>query len=165
MNKETNETNTIVREFEPAPVIGGSRRAVRVDGAAAADRRRHNRPARRNSASDWWPAVTRPGPRRPNLLIAGASGHVAQAFLQRLVQRRTDFGRVVFVDPDEGVLRDAHLDHDKLDYEFVGCRISLPDDLAHYHQLLRRHEIDIVLDLTDLDTMPILTATDAAGVS
>jgi len=85
--------------------------------------------------------------------------------LQRLVQRRTDFGRVVFVDPDEGVLRDAHLDHDKLDYEFVGCRISLPDDLAHYHQLLRRHEIDIVLDLTDLDTMPILTATDAAGVS
>jgi hypothetical protein len=101
----------------------------------------------------------------PNLLIVGASGHVAQAVLQRLESRRADFGRLVLVDPNASVLEDTHLDHDKLEYQFIGGRLSFPDDTAYYHRLLRRHQINMVLDVTDVDTTPILAATDAAGVS
>jgi len=104
-------------------------------------------------------------PRTPNLLILGASGHVAQAVLQRLMVRRGDFGRLVLVDPKDNVLRDPHLDHARLDYEFVPHAIRLPGDTAEYHRLLRRREIHIVLDVTDQDSLPMLAATDAAGVA
>lgn len=54
-------------------------------------------------------------------------GHVAQAFLQRLAARRGDFGRVVFLDLDDGVLRNPHLDHELLDYEFMQRRLRFSD--------------------------------------
>lgn len=165
MYKDADAASTIARETEPIPATRELRGPAWAEGVAVSDRTGRNRSARRGRSSDWRPAASRPGRRRPNLLIAGASGHVAQAFLQRLERRRTDFGRLVLLDPEEGVLRDRHLDHERLDYEFVRCRLSFPEATAHYHELLRRHEIDIVLDVTDLDTMPILTATDAAGVS
>jgi hypothetical protein len=90
---------------------------------------------------------------------------VAQAFLQRLAARRGDFGRVVFLDPDDGVIRNPYLNHGLLDYTFVHRRLQLPQDTMDYHRLLREHAIHVVLDLTDLDTLPVLSATDAAGVS
>lgn len=116
-------------------------------------------------SSDWRPVITGLAPRPPNLLIVGASGHVAQAFLLRLQQWRSAFGRLVLLDPNDRVTRDPFLDHDLLDYAFIQARLELPGNTTFYHQLLRRHRIDIVLDVTDLDTMPILSATDAAAVS
>jgi hypothetical protein len=102
--------------------------------------------------------------RPPNLLVLGASGHVAQAFLRRLGGRRAQFGRLVLLDRSEHILKDRFLEHGRLRYQFVRHRLRWPDDGA-YRELLRRYEVDIVLDLTDMDTLPILTATDAAGVS
>ncbi|HEY9510716.1 MAG TPA: hypothetical protein VIV82_12725 [Verrucomicrobiae bacterium] len=103
--------------------------------------------------------------RPPNLLILGASGHVAQAFLLRLSNRRADFGRVVLVDADEGVLRSPYLNHELLDYTFVHRHLRFPEDAMEYRRLLHQHRINVVLDVTDLDTLPVLTATDEAGVS
>ena len=101
----------------------------------------------------------------PNLLIVGASGTIARAFLRRLGGWRVHFGRVVLLDKNEHVLADRFLEHHRLDYEFVRHRLRFPEDAAYYRRLLRRYQIDIVLDVTDMDTLPILEATDAAGVS
>jgi hypothetical protein len=90
---------------------------------------------------------------------------VAQAFLLRLQAQREKFGRLVLLDPDDRVLSDVHLDQRRLEYRFIRRRLCFPDDTRYYHRLLKLHRIDIVLDLTDLDTAPILAATDAAGVS
>lgn len=98
-------------------------------------------------------------------MILGASGHVAQAFLLRLQDRRSDIGRLVLLDRSTSVLANSYFSHTKLNYEFIECSLRLPEDTAFYHNLLAARLIDIVLDLTDLDTLPILEATDAAGVS
>lgn len=119
----------------------------------------------KSHCSDWRPAITGLAPRPPNLLILGASGHVAQAFLLRLQHNRADFGRLVCLDPSERMLSDPYLNHHKLDYQFIQRRLRIPEDTADYHELLARHKIDIVLDVTDLDTMPILEATDSFDVS
>ncbi len=102
---------------------------------------------------------------KPNLMVVGASGHVAQAVLQRLRKRRGEFGRLVLLDSEDTVLRNEHLDHACLEYRFVRRRLEFPAGAAAYQALLRQHQINIVLDLSDLDTLPILTATDSAGVS
>lgn len=102
---------------------------------------------------------------KPNLLIVGASGHVAQAFLQRLRTRRGDFGRLVLLDSKDTVLGNEYLDHSRLEYHFVRRRLEFLAGAAAYQTLLRQHRINIVLDLSDLDTLPILAATDAAGIS
>lgn len=104
-------------------------------------------------------------PRLQNLLIAGASGHVAGAFLLRLQKMRQRFGRLLLLDADDRVLRHSHLDHAALNYAFVRHRLKFPRDTRWYQQLLHSNEIDVVIDLTDMDTMPILAATDAASVS
>jgi hypothetical protein len=78
--------------------------------------------------------------------------------------RRAQFGRLVLLDRNEHVRKDRFLEHGRLRYEFVRRRLRWPDD-GSYGELLRRYEIDIALDLTDMDTLPILVATDAAGVS
>ncbi|HHY85730.1 MAG TPA: hypothetical protein GYA07_09395 [Verrucomicrobia bacterium] len=119
----------------------------------------------RERSSDAAVSASDGGARPPHLLILGASGHVAQAFLHRLQARRGDFGNLVLLDRDDRVVRDPYLDHSLLDYSFVHRPVQLPDDTAEYHRLLREHEIDVVVDLTDLDTLPVLKATDAAGVS
>jgi saccharopine dehydrogenase-like NADP-dependent oxidoreductase len=99
------------------------------------------------------------------LLILGASGNVARAFLRRLGGRRTHFGKLVLLDKTDHVRHDHYLEHRRRHYRFVRHRLQSPHARAYYRQLLRRHQIDIVLDLTDADTLPILKATDAAGVS
>ena len=103
--------------------------------------------------------------RPPNLLVLGASGNVARALLRRLGGQRPRFGRVVLLDKNDRVREDRFLEHHRLDYQFVHRRLRLPEDAAYYQRLLRRHRIGIVLDLTDMDTLPILAATDAAGAS
>jgi len=103
--------------------------------------------------------------RPPNLLIVGASGSVARAFLRRLGGQRAHFGRLVLLDRNDRVREDRFIEHHRLDYQFIRHRLRLPEETAHYQRLLRQHKIDIVLDVTDTDTLPILEATDAAGVS
>ena len=103
--------------------------------------------------------------RRPNLLVLGASGQVGGAFLRRLGGRRDLFNEVVLLDRNEHVLKNRFLEHSRLRYTFVRHNLRLRDHGADYVQLLRHRQIDIVLDLTDLDTMPVLHATDAAGAS
>lgn len=131
----------------------------------AANGRTQNRSRNRGCCFDWPIVLREPGPRPPNLLILGASGHVAQAFLQRLADRREDFGRVVFLDPDDSVCRNPYINHELLNYEFIHRRLRFPEDTLDYHRLLHRHGINVVLDVTDLDTLPVLSATDAAGAS
>jgi hypothetical protein len=89
---------------------------------------------------------------------------VAQAFLRRLGGRRDQFGRLVLLDRSEHVLKDRFLEHGRLRYEFVRHRLRWPDD-GGYREVLRRYEADVVLDLTDMDTLPVLAATDQAGIS
>ncbi len=119
----------------------------------------------RTHASDWRPLSQGSAPRPPNLLILGASGQVAKAFLLRLQERRAEFGRLVLLDRDSRVLEDSWLDHQLLNYEFLQCGLFLPEDTAFYRRLLASRGIDAVLDLTDLNTLPVLEATDGAGVS
>jgi hypothetical protein len=64
----------------------------------------------------------------PNLLILGASGHVAQAFLRRLGGRRAQFGQLMLLDKSEHVLKDRFLEHGRLRYQFVRHRLRWPDD-------------------------------------
>ncbi|MDD2765828.1 MAG: hypothetical protein PHE83_17845 [Opitutaceae bacterium] len=109
--------------------------------------------------------MQRPTGTPPNLLILGASGNVARALLRRLGGRRSQFNRLVLLDKNDRVRDDPFLEHQRLAYQFIRRRLHLPRDQARYRRLLDRHEIDIVLDVTDADTLPLLAATDLAGVS
>jgi hypothetical protein len=104
-------------------------------------------------------------PAQPHLLILGASGGVANAFLHHLATYRTLFGKVVLLDTHAGVLKNPFVDHDALDYTFIREAIDLPRQEKRYLALLKKHRIDIVLDLTDADSTDILEATDKAGVT
>ncbi len=103
--------------------------------------------------------------RRPNLLVLGASGQVAQAFLRRLGGRRDAFGELLLLDRNERVTTNRFLEHKRLRYTFLRRRLRFPEDAGEYVGLLRSRGVDIVLDLTDLDTPPVFEATDSAGVS
>lgn len=164
MPKSTPFANTIARGIKPLQPHLQTRRRICPIGTAA-NGRKQNRRRNRGYSFDWPIALREPAPRPPNLLIFGASGHVAQAFLQRLAARREDFGRVVFLDPDDSVLRNAYLNHELLNYEFIHRRLRFPEETLDYHRLLHRNGINVVLDVTDLDTLPVLSATDDAGVS
>jgi hypothetical protein len=102
---------------------------------------------------------------KQNLLVLGASGNVARAFLRRLTGPREYFGELVLLDKSPRVTRDRYLEHRRLAYRFIRHRLSFPADGNYYRHLLRRHRIGIVLDLTDADTLPVLGATDTAGAS
>ncbi|MCS7048128.1 MAG: saccharopine dehydrogenase NADP-binding domain-containing protein [Verrucomicrobiae bacterium] len=103
--------------------------------------------------------------RRPNLLIIGASGGVARAFLRRLPGLRVHFGRLVLVDKNRRVVADRHLDHARLNYEFVQRRLNLPQDEAWFLRLLKSHRIHMVLDVSTHPTLPMLEAVERAGLA
>lgn len=48
---------------------------------------------------------------KPNLLIAGASGGVANALLHHLVIYRDLFGKIILLDRNKHVLDDIYIDH------------------------------------------------------
>ncbi len=103
--------------------------------------------------------------KKPNLLILGASGGVANALLQRLVNHRNLLNKLILLDKRKDILENKYLDHKRLGYTFVHKKINLPEEEKTYLSLLRKHEIDIVLDLTDIDSIPALEATNKAGTS
>ena len=100
---------------------------------------------------------------RPNLLILGASGNVARAFLLRLGSHRCHFGRLVLLDKNRGVLANRYLDHERLAYTFVQRHLRLPTEAAWIRRLLKQHRIDLALDVSTHNTLPMLAAVDAAG--
>ena len=102
---------------------------------------------------------------KPNLLVIGASGSVARAFLRRLAGQRSHFGRLVLLDKNRRVLHDKHLEYRRLAYQFVKHRLALPDDARYFARLLKKHRINIVLDVSTHATLPMLDAVETAGVA
>jgi len=103
--------------------------------------------------------------KKPNLLVIGASGAVATAFLHHLYNHRDIIGCLVLLDRNDRITKDPFINHKALDYTFIKKAIKLPEKEAEYGRLLDKHRIDIVLDLSTLDTIPLLEATDKFGRS
>jgi saccharopine dehydrogenase-like NADP-dependent oxidoreductase len=100
-----------------------------------------------------------------NVLIIGASGGVARAFLRRIAAERRSLGKLVLIDRDDVLLTDPYLRQDVLDYEFVKADIDERNDRVLYETLLHRHGIEVVIDLSINETRSILQVTDENGVS
>ena len=119
--------------------------------------------------------------KKPNLLVLGASGGVANAFLHYLSGYRDNlFGKLVLLDKNSKVLKNCSIDHKVLNYRFLHKKIDLPKKSRYkvknlrlqkepgekeYLDILKDNKIDIVLDITDANTLEILEATNKAGVS
>jgi hypothetical protein len=91
-----------------------------------------------------------------NILIIGASGGVARAFLKRIGRDRERIGRLLLVDRGEGLLSDAFIPHRALNYEFVRTNVDARNDLESYLSLLEKHSIHLVIDLSVNETRPML---------
>lgn len=104
-------------------------------------------------------------PRRPNLMILGAGGGVAATVLHHLPVYRRLFGKLLLVDPRAKVRRNPFIEHALLDYDLVRLRVDARRRREEFRRLLASHRVDIVLDLTDGDTIPLLEAVDEAGAS
>ena len=103
--------------------------------------------------------------KKPNLLVLGASGGVANAFLHYLVHHRKFFGKLVLLDKNKKILSDCYIDHKGLDYTFIHKKIVLPEKENEYRDILMRHKIDIVLDVTGMDSIPIIESTNKLGLN
>jgi len=103
--------------------------------------------------------------RKRNLLIIGASGAVANAFLLRLVKYRKLFNKLVLVDKNNKLLFNKNIEHNVLDYTFIHKKIVLPKREREYFNILKKYSIDIVIDLTDDDTLPFIISTNKFGIS
>lgn len=103
--------------------------------------------------------------KKVNLLILGASGGVAHAVLQYLVHHRNFFNRLVLLDKKNTVLKNSYLDHAALRYTFILKEINIGKKEKEYRDILKKYEINMVLDLTDMDSLPLYEATEKAGVS
>ncbi|MBI2024629.1 MAG: hypothetical protein HYT03_00870 [Candidatus Harrisonbacteria bacterium] len=96
--------------------------------------------------------------RKKNILILGAAGGVANAFLRLLLKRRGLIGKLVLLD------RSARLPENPA-YTLIHQEIKLPGQEKRYCDILKRYKIDLAIDLTDLDSLPLLKLTDQCGVS
>lgn len=123
------------------------------------------RMTRRLFSSRGFPYDARDMRKNLNLMIVGASGGVAQAFLHHLTAYRRLFGKLVLVDAENRVDVSPFLDHELLDYVFIKRRIDLKRDRKGFVSLIRRKRADVVVDLTDQDSIPFLEAVDEAGAS
>ena len=102
---------------------------------------------------------------RINLLVLGASGGVANAFLGILPKYRSQFGLLILLDRDDKVTKSTCLNHKELDYIFIQSNLKKENVDNTLRELYEKYSISIVLDLTDYDTLPILSATDSLGLS
>ena len=100
---------------------------------------------------------------KPNLLILGASGGLANAVLHSLAHHRNLFNRLILLDKNKKILSNPYLDHRNLKYSFIHKEIK-PQQKHEYLALLKRHKVGIVLDLTDAESISLIEATDEAGV-
>ncbi len=99
-----------------------------------------------------------------NLLVIGASGGVARAFLKLIAPERDRFGALILVDRCDRIRADAHLSVDALRAEFIRGDLDAVRAPGDYRSLLKARKIDVAVDLSVNETRPMLTETDAAGV-
>ena len=102
---------------------------------------------------------------KESLLILGASGGVAHAFLQLLAPHRHHIDKLVLIDRYDSVLHSPHLDHAATRYVYTRETISAQNALPILTQMVKDHGITMVLDLTDCDSIPILAAADKLGIN
>src|SRR3989344_9563123 len=102
--------------------------------------------------------------KKPNLMILGASGGVETAFLHYLVHHRDFFNKLILLSSKDKISSNPYLDHKNLDYIFIKKRLD-PYSEVGYHKILKKYNVDIVLDLTDIDSIPLLEATNKFGAS
>jgi homospermidine synthase len=103
--------------------------------------------------------------KKKNLLIIGASGGVGRAFLHKLAKDRGRLGKLVLVDKQDPLLDDRVFSHQEPDCEFLKATIDVDERQDDYLRLLKTHCIDIVIDLSVIETRAMLAVTDRAGVS
>lgn len=103
--------------------------------------------------------------RKKNLLLLGASGGVANAFLHHLSAYRYLFNKLILLDKKDDVLSDPFINHMLLDYLFIPKNIDVISGIGDYLEILKKYKIDIVLDLTDADTIPLLEATNSLKIN
>ena len=101
---------------------------------------------------------------KPNLLVLGASGGLANAFLHNLVHHRDLFNKLVLLDKNKKLADNPYIDHKYLDYVFLNQEIKLPSGKKEYRSILKKYRINIVVDLTDADSIPLIEASNEAGV-
>lgn len=99
-----------------------------------------------------------------NLMIIGASGHVSNAVLHNLIHHRKLFKNLVLVDKNKKLLQDPYINHKELKYIFVHNKIDPEKRKQDYKNILRKYNIDIVVDLTDAETIPLIEITNKEGV-
>jgi len=102
---------------------------------------------------------------KPNILIIGASGGVAGAFLKRIVRDRVHLGKLLLVDRFDRLLHDPFFPHRELSYEFLKADIDVRGARSAYLEIIEERGIHVVIDLSVNETRPMLQATDAMGIS
>lgn len=100
---------------------------------------------------------------RPNLMILGASGGLANAVLHSLVHHRHLFNKLILVDKNKKLLDNPYLGHKNLNYTFIHKELK-SGRMNEYQTILKKHKINIVLDVTDALTIPIIKATNQSGI-
>jgi len=103
--------------------------------------------------------------KKPGLVILGASGGVGQASLQLITEKRDLFTNVVLVDRVDSVIKSRFIDHKKLNYVFIEKNISDNNIEDFLYEISKKYSISIVLDVTDSNTLPILSASDSLGLT
>ena len=96
-------------------------------------------------------------------MILGASGGLANAVLHSLVHHRSLFNKLVLLDKNKKVVANPYLDHKNLKYSFIHLELK-PNERHQYLLLLKKYKINIVLDLTDAESIPLIKAANEAGV-
>lgn len=103
--------------------------------------------------------------KKKNLLLLGASGGVSNAFLHYLTHHRNIINKLILLDKSDAVKTDPYIDHKVLNYTFLHKEIDVNNNSDQYLKILSETATDIVLDLTDVDSIPIIDATNKAGIS
>ncbi|MEM3091413.1 MAG: saccharopine dehydrogenase NADP-binding domain-containing protein [Candidatus Pacearchaeota archaeon] len=102
--------------------------------------------------------------KKPNLLVLGASGGVAQVFLYHLTRHRNFFDKLFLISRKNRIKDNLHIEHKKLNYTYIEKAIN-PYDKKDFQNILRKYKINIVLDLTDMESIPLLESANEVGVS
>lgn len=103
--------------------------------------------------------------KKPGILILGASGGVAQSVLQIFSKYRKLFSSIVLVDRDNRVIHSRYINHKKLKYTFIQEDFTKDTIKDLIKNAIDKYKVSIVLDLTDQNTLPILSASDSLGLN
>ena len=100
-----------------------------------------------------------------NILVLGAFGGVANAFLRLLSEKYKLKNKFVLLDKKYSAELNLEKNYNGLNCECIRQEILLPEKENEYSDILKKFEISFVIDLTDMDSIPVLEATNRAGIS